>query len=210
MKLPRRTTNLIEQDVDGELVVYDPVRGQAHFLNDTLALVYRRCDGRHTTASVARELPLDSPRAASEDAVRMAVDQLTKSGLVAEKPSRDAGPSRREFLRRWGKAAVAIPAITSVVAALPVSAASACVVNGSTGGCVGGNVCSPCTDAGAPDGQCATDFCGALFNSTGTSCLDDTFGGFACFNPNGGAIQQSCAAARAAAGGGLYGCCVCP
>lgn len=209
-RIPKRRSDLVQQEIDGELVVYDPIDGKAHFLNEVTAFVYRRCDGLRGIRTVARELAPDAPAEAAEDAVRMAVDRLAKSSLITDRPGRQRGPTRREFISRYGRAAVALPAIASVLATVPLSAASACVINGNAN-CNLGNLCQACTSAGAPDGECATNFCGLQLTADGTSCLDDSQAGAGCAPFNGGTVQQSCVAARAAAGpGGVYGCCICP
>lgn len=206
-KLPKRSDTLIDQDVPGGLVVYDPGRAQAHFLNESAAVVFRHCDGRSGILAVARKVSPAAPVGASMAAVRIALDHLTRSGLVPERKRAEGGPSRRDFVKMWGKAAVVIPVIMSVGAPVPASAASACVTT--PPGCTAAD-CTPCTTSATADGQCATKFCGRAYQTTGTSCADDAQGPVGCYDTAAGAHHnQDCAIARPNAVGGFYFCCIC-
>jgi hypothetical protein len=133
--LPKaRAAGLIVQELPGELLVYDQERHKAHCLNNTALLVWRGCDGQTSLAGIARlvSAKLDTP--IDEEVVRMAMEKLDSCHLLDEssrmaQPAR--GQSRREVLRRIGiTAAVALPAITSIVAPRAAQAAT-CLPSGS-------------------------------------------------------------------------------
>lgn len=42
-----RKETLLSQEMDGELVLYDPGRDRVHTLNPTARLVWEHCDGAH-------------------------------------------------------------------------------------------------------------------------------------------------------------------
>jgi coenzyme PQQ synthesis protein D (PqqD) len=54
--LPLKRSNLQEQCVGTDLMVYDPVQEKIHVLNPTAALIFRLSDGLHDLASLEREL----------------------------------------------------------------------------------------------------------------------------------------------------------
>lgn len=57
---PKRRDDVRSEDVANEAVLYDATRGQAVYLNDTAAIVWKLCDGTRTvtemTALLAKEL----------------------------------------------------------------------------------------------------------------------------------------------------------
>ena len=52
---PTAQPDVAEFPLDGELVLYDGRTGEAHLLNRTGVQIWRRCDGTHTVAHLARE-----------------------------------------------------------------------------------------------------------------------------------------------------------
>lgn len=54
--MPVRASRLAERLVDGELVLYDPIRQHVHALNPTASFVWRACDGCHDEASIIAAL----------------------------------------------------------------------------------------------------------------------------------------------------------
>src|SRR5919206_3923636 len=115
-----RSENLIVEELDGEVLVYDIDRDRAHCLNSTAALVWKLCNGRRTPGDIARELQLttetrdanDSTRAIKASALKgtdelvwLALDQLSRDHLLDDKTftaSRVPLISRREAIRRVG------------------------------------------------------------------------------------------------------------
>jgi hypothetical protein len=138
-----RTDELVVQTLPGETLVYDLRDHTAHCLNDTAAWVWKRCDGQTTVADMASRLgqQLDGP--VHEKVVWLALQQLERAHLLHACPPRPpAGPrlSRRSMMRQLGVgAAIAIPAIVSIVAPEAADAASG-LPNGSP--CQNNNQCS--------------------------------------------------------------------
>src|SRR6478672_10660221 len=54
--MPARGARLLRVVLDGEEVVYDPVRREAHLLNPTASMLLGRCDGRTETGRLLAEL----------------------------------------------------------------------------------------------------------------------------------------------------------
>src|ERR1700682_6156311 len=104
--LPRkREHQLVIDELPDEVLVYDLDRHRAHCLNQTAALVWKRCDGRSTPRAIARHLQTELELPFSEDLVWLALRQLNKIHLLEESvglPAHLAGLSRREMVRAIG------------------------------------------------------------------------------------------------------------
>lgn len=114
-----RTESLIVKEVNGETLVYDLKNDKAHCLNETAARVWKNCDGRKSVSEIAEVLSRESNSKVSEELVWLALDQLEKFKLLEEAPAKPgflAGMTRRQMVARLGIAAVALPAIVSIVA----------------------------------------------------------------------------------------------
>jgi hypothetical protein len=166
MKPLTRRSGLLIRELADELLVYDQDRHSAHCLNRTAALVFRHADGTRTAAELAR-LP-----GANEEVVRLALEQLTASGLLeaaaspASPETFKAGMSRRDVARRVGLAAATLlPAVASIVAPTPAEALATCVAS-----CAGQAPGTPCTSFGAIS---CTETCACSPGPCGpTDCTD--------------------------------------
>ena len=133
------------REIDGETLVYDRSRDAASCLNEFAAKVWRECDGETSVAEIAATLGED------ERAVWLALHQLAKAQLLTEAiafpPDMSAAKSRREIGARLGLGAAAL--VTSIVAPMPVQAASCaglgrlCTGGPGMGTCCAGLVCGP-------------------------------------------------------------------
>ncbi|MBI4540160.1 MAG: PqqD family protein [Gemmatimonadetes bacterium] len=117
-----RQADLISQEVQGELLVYDLIRHQAHSLNRIAQTLWKHCDGQRTVADIAKALQgrLETP--VDENVVSMGLRDLHAVHLLETAPddlappSATSGFSRREMIAAVGLAAVALPVIHSIVA----------------------------------------------------------------------------------------------
>jgi Coenzyme PQQ synthesis protein D (PqqD) len=128
-----RKDNLVVQEIDGEVLIYDLAENKAFCLNKTSALVWQACDGNKSTAEISKLIShkLNSP--ATEDLVWFALDQLKKEKLIEnsdELPNNFAGISRREVIKKVGLGSmIALPIVASLVAPAALQAQSAdCMV----------------------------------------------------------------------------------
>ena len=123
-----RTDDLVTEEVANEVIVYDERTDVACRLNRSAALVWQKCDGKHTLADLVAALRVELGDVADEDLVLVALDSLDEHGLIESGyESRDATASRlsrRLFFRRVGVAAVAIPVVASMAVPMPAAAAS--------------------------------------------------------------------------------------
>ena len=106
-----REDSLLIHHVEDEMVVYDKTQKQAHRLNEAVAKVWVRLDGKRSVSEIAGELNV------YESVVALAVDDLASAQLL-ESGERLA-VSRRKALRRVASAAAVgflLPAVTSIAA----------------------------------------------------------------------------------------------
>ena len=129
-----RKENIVVQELDGEVLIYDLTENKAFCLNRTSALVWQSCDGKKTIAEINDLLGKQLNSQVNEDIVWLALDQLSKENLIQtdyKANEKFGGLSRREVIRKVGLASViALPVVTSLVAPLAVHANSACVSGG--------------------------------------------------------------------------------
>jgi hypothetical protein len=123
-----RKQGLVIQELPDEVLVYDLDRDRAHCLNTTAAFVWQRCDGKNTTAQIARTLGRQFDCAVDEKIVWLALDQLGRNHLLDRQPAPPSalmGMNRRAMVRALGLAAIiAVPLVTSIVAPTPAMAQS--------------------------------------------------------------------------------------
>jgi len=127
MQKPHARDDLLLQDVDDELVVYDPRIQKAHCLNRTAAAAFRACDGTASLSSLRRRVSsaLDE---SVDDALLWRALKVLEDAQLLRAPLPRAGrfdPSRRRALRGLALGAAAtVPAVWSVLAPTPAYAAS--------------------------------------------------------------------------------------
>ncbi len=140
-----RKVGIVIQATDKDTLVYDLETNKAICLNETSAAVWHLCNGNRLVSEIAAELSERMNVPVNEDFVWLALQQLSKEGLLSNKIERNgkfAGLSRREIIKRVGFAsAVALPVVSSLVAPKAANAQS------------GGGIGALCTGAGA-QGSC--------------------------------------------------------
>jgi hypothetical protein len=130
MKPEARQEKLWVHAVGDELIVYDRDRHRVHRLNQTAALVWQHCDGSATAAEMAAQLEQELGSPVTEELVWLALERLDRAQLLTERLPRtsdDGRMSRRSAIAKMGLAgavALAIPAVTSIVAPTPAMAGS--------------------------------------------------------------------------------------
>ena len=108
--LPRaRKDGLVIKELPNETLVYDLERDEAHCLNETAALVWKRCDGRTTIAKMTSLLQEQLDTSVNADVVWLAVKQLQRFHLIesydavpwSRRPCRDGIWCSSTRRRRW-------------------------------------------------------------------------------------------------------------
>jgi hypothetical protein len=130
-----RAEGLVVRELPEEVLVYDLDTHKAMCLNRTAALVWKNCDGRRDVAAIARALSAEFDAPVAEEVVWLALERLSRERLLAERvrrPASRANLPRREVIKKLGlAAAIALPAITAIVAPTAAQAASCTPVGGS-------------------------------------------------------------------------------
>lgn len=118
-----RTDDLVVQELNNEVLIYDLRENKAFCLNETSALIWRSCDGNHTVDEIGKQL-------GSEDLAWLALSDLKKQKLVDHNigtPAKFEGMSRREVVKALGVSSMlAIPVIAGLVAPTAAQTASQC------------------------------------------------------------------------------------
>lgn len=139
-----RKDNIVTQELDGEVLIYDLAKNKAFCLNETSALVWEMCDGNKSVSEISEGVSkkLNSP--ANEDLVWLAIDQLKKENLIAngeELPNNFEGVNRREVIKKVGLASmIALPVVAGLIAPTAAHAASGTLVNGTA--CTASSQCA--------------------------------------------------------------------
>jgi hypothetical protein len=121
-----RAEDLIIQEVEDEVLVYDLRIARAHCLSASAALVWKACDGGVGADALADKLDLD------EEVVLRALAELEEKDLLDYGPvtvmnGNGNGSTRREFgfrVAKLGALGAAAPMIYSVAIATPMAAAT--------------------------------------------------------------------------------------
>lgn len=143
-----REKDLVVQDLNGEVLIYDLKKNKAFCLNETSSLVWQLCNGKRTVSEITRLINGKLKSSANEDLVWLALDQLKKENLLANGDQivpNFGGLSRREVIRKVGLGTmVAIPVVSALVAPTAANAQS-CLGDGQT-----------CEASPEPTQQCCT------------------------------------------------------
>lgn len=157
-----RKENLVFQEIDGEVLIYDLDTTKAFCLNKTSALIWQACDGSKDVSEIRNLLgkQLNSP--VNEDLIWLALDQLKRENLIensGELENKFEGIPRREAIRKIGMASlIALPVIAAIATPTAAQTASACAVaTGRPNGCActSGTQCSS-TCCRSNTGLCGT------------------------------------------------------
>lgn len=173
-----RKNDIVVQDLNGEVLIYDLKLNKAFCLNETSALVWQACDGNKSVDEISQAVSKKMNQPANEDLVWLALDQLKKENLLENSEdivSNFDGMSRREVIKKVGLGTmIALPVISGLVAPTAIAAQSGCVqpVN-----CAAPFVGAPCCPLGS-----------------GSTCQATSGGGFMCSAP-GPIAPASCSAA---------------
>ena len=132
-----RRAGIVVRKIEGEMLIYDTERHQAHCLNENAALIWENCDGKRSISELSEllRIKIDPTLAKSdrEELVWIALSQLEESRLL-ESPmirlEQKPGLTRRQLMKAAGIAAlIAVPVVNTIVA--PTTAqASTCLASG--------------------------------------------------------------------------------
>jgi hypothetical protein len=159
-----RDKNLVVQEMENEILLYDLVTNKAFCLNQTSAQIWQLCDGKHTVAEIVESLSGKLNEPITEELIWIALDNFKKDNLLEQNEQFEInfnGLSRRQVIRKIGLASmIAFPLVSSIIAPSGAMAAS--------GGAAFNAACT------APS-ECQSGNC---FNNS-TCCTQTTVNGFA-------------------------------
>jgi Coenzyme PQQ synthesis protein D (PqqD)/TAT (twin-arginine translocation) pathway signal sequence len=106
-----REDGLRVREVGRQFAIFDEEAGELHILNETVAIVWRHCDGFHSTSDLTRILASETSSASDEEALLAALDELAEANLLESVPEAAGDTiSRRQLL----KGATGVAAVTSL------------------------------------------------------------------------------------------------
>lgn len=122
-----RKENIVTQELDGEILVYNLETNKAVCMNETSALVWSLCDGKKSVGEISQTIAKKMNATANEDLVWLAIDQLKDENLMvnSEINSPFEGINRREVIKKVGLGTmIALPIVTGLIAPTAANAAS--------------------------------------------------------------------------------------
>ncbi len=130
-KMPRgRSEELVIQEVEDEILIYDLRDDNAICLNPTAKFVWEHCNGKATLNETATLLGKNFRFNANKELVRLTLKELSDANLLDNDFVFSKGEpqvSRRDLITRYGIPIATLPIVMSLVAPLAVRAQS-CVV----------------------------------------------------------------------------------
>lgn len=125
MKPKARVSDIVVQELEKEVLVYDTKVNKAYCLNETSSLVWQLANGNNSVAEISDILSEELQVPVPAELVWMALDGLKNDGLLEESFELQ-GLNRRQAIQKLGLAAsaVALPLIASVFVPSPAMAAS--------------------------------------------------------------------------------------
>jgi hypothetical protein len=158
-----RNRNLVIQQADDELLVYDLDTNKAICLNKTSAFIWENCNGNRSFQQIGEAVEKKFGELVSEDFIKFAVEQLKKENLIENKDDVVTdfnGMSRREVIKRIGLGSmVALPIIASLTAPHVNAQASSCNIGASC-------TCTTTTSASRPTGTACTPTAATACNAS--------------------------------------------
>ncbi|HRH45759.1 MAG TPA: hypothetical protein PKY82_29225 [Pyrinomonadaceae bacterium] len=174
--------DLVVQELDKELLIYDLNINKAFCLNETSAIVFQLCNGNNSLVEIADLMSKRLKSLVSEDFVWLAIEELKKDNLLENKDQLNnhfKGLSRREIVKKVGLATIiALPIITSVAAPSAAMAQSGKVgllgACATTTDCISGLTCKTCSGGSAPcngGGACCANTDPSAFSTGSNTCI---------------------------------------
>ncbi len=178
-----RSDNLVIEETDEGVAIYDLERDKVHALNPTASVIFKACDGTKNIAELSRSLHEILSIPADPELALMALNKLDKAHLL-EIAIPSAVINRRELLRRLRTTALltsaVLPAISSIVAPPPAAAQSSTCFVGATQA----EICDQCSGGTYPGSGSVpirlysnTTGCSGPFSDTSISEVQCTLGG---------------------------------
>lgn len=165
-----RKSNLVTQEHEKEILIYDLLIDKAFSLNETSSLIWNLCNGTNSVAEITTKLSKKFNHSINEDFVWLALERFKNDNLLAngEEISIDfGGLSRRDVIRRIGFASlVTLPVISALIAPTAIHASSTC----STAAPGGVQCRCIATDVPSVGDNCGTNYASGDGCNAGCTC----------------------------------------
>lgn len=207
-----RNENIVVQELENEILIYDLEINKAFCLNETSAMVWQICDGKRNVAEISQILNRKLNQPITEDVIWLALDGFKKDNLLEESEQFEIdfnGLNRRQVIKKVGLASmVVLPIVASVIAPQATQAASClgllefCAPANSVGNCCMDSFCndvSKCLPCFRPGRNLR------CFTSSGNNC--QAIVGYQCCSGN--AQEVPFASSGCGSGYGFVAGCVC-
>lgn len=76
-----RKENLVIQEVENEILIYDLKKNEAFCLNETSAFIWKMCDGKNSTTDISQAVKKKFKTNVDNGLVWLALDQLKKNEM---------------------------------------------------------------------------------------------------------------------------------
>lgn len=178
MNTPKtRNENIVVQEMENEILIYDLQTNKAFCLNETSAIIWQFCDGKNSIAEITEKVSKKLGELISEEMIWLALNDFKRDGLLENNEQFEIdfkGLSRRQVIKKVGLASmIALPVVASIVAPnaamagslLPSCAACAAPSDCNTNNCLN-NVCS----VGTTNSFAPNTMLGAAFSVPSATC----------------------------------------
>ncbi|NJM52252.1 MAG: PqqD family peptide modification chaperone [Blastocatellia bacterium] len=128
--------NVLVQELEKELLLYDLKRDKAFCLNETSLMIWNLCDGNNSVEDICREFGVQLKTNIPIEMIWLALDKLKSEQLLGnyEEINIDfSNLSRREVIKKVGlSTVVALPFVSAVIAPKAAAAQSQAVCSSQT------------------------------------------------------------------------------
>lgn len=178
MNTPKtRNENIVVQEMENEILIYDLQTEKAFCLNETSAIIYNLCDGKNSVSEISKSSSRIMNQPITEDLVWLALDNFKKDNLLDENKKIEIdfkGLSRRQVIKKVGLASMAaLPVIASVVApnaAMAGSLLPSCAACTANSECNTNNCLSMVCSVGTTNSFAPNTMLGAAFSVPSATC----------------------------------------
>lgn len=169
-----RNENIVVQEIEKEILIYDLKTNKALCLNETSAIIYGLCNGNRSVTEIADLMSVKLKTLVSEEFVWLTLNELKREDLLEIDSDNERflnSVSRRELVKKAGIASmIALPLVTSLIAPKASQAASNTCRSGFA-------VCPGIPGGCCPDlfgSCCGTHCCGERQPCCGSGCCQST------------------------------------
>lgn len=164
-------SNILMQQLNKELLLYDLSRDKVFCLNETSLMIWNLCDGKNTVEEIRCQVSIQLKTQITEEFIWLALDKLKKEKLLQNHQEIEINfrcLSRREAIRKAGLSTmITLPVISAVIA--PNAAAAQSQSCSSTTACFCNDAsCLVLGDVALLQNPCVNTNCS---NSGGINCL---------------------------------------